>query len=146
MEKFVVKGIIRLVPHQNNIVHTKDHSFKKKILVDYQEHIQYDLISQRNKRGFKKIKNSFVKIIYHFHYKVTGKKSLSDFHDLFTTQRGDYVNIAKSVDDAIEGVLYENDKQIIDARSILVPSREYKIIIFIKPVDISEYEKLLDKV
>lgn len=143
METFEVDHILRLVPHQNNVIYTKFGAFKKKVLKHYQEQIQYQLVRQVQMKNFKKICDSFVKITYLFYYKVNDKKSMSDFHDLYTTQRGDYTNIAKSVDDAINGVLYDDDKQIIDSRAILLPARDYKITIMIKPVNIVDYDKYL---
>jgi len=146
MYYFEIKDIKRLVPHQNNIIHVKTHSFKTTKLENYQEMIQVQIMEQVVKNGYKKITREFIKIVYYFVYKVTDKKGITSYHDLYTTQRGDYVNIAKSVDDALEGVLYANDKQIIDSRSVLIPGREYKIIIGIEAVNPTHGQDLLRKV
>lgn len=118
-----------LVPHQNNIKHTRFGAYANLRLKTYQDELKYKIKSQFLKQKGKIIDRDFVCIDYLISYKVINSKSLEDYDDLITTQRGDDGNIFKSIDDCFNGIVFGDDKQITKRIVELIPARQNSILV-----------------
>lgn len=89
------------VPHQNNIKYTKTKAYKTKKLEYYQKQLGYEALDRMNRNGWQMIEKEFRMDVTFY---CVNKK------------RGDRVNLLKSLEDALQGIVYKDDYYSVDGR------------------------------
>lgn len=97
---------------------------RKPKLVEYQEELGYRAISEINKTGWKKPMKP-TKICMDVDIYQKGKK------------RSDRDNMMKTLQDAFNGILYEDDAQIYDGRTTIIDQQDFnRIHVSITPLTV----------
>lgn len=98
------------LPYQNYIRHTGNRRYKLPKLKQYQEEISYYAIQTRTENKWKILDKPFKLEIL---FLIKGKR------------RGDIDNMAKGVIDALEGILFTDDKQCYQLTCIIREGKDF---------------------
>ena len=126
------------VPKARPRVTKYGHAYTPKKTVDYEKLVRESYISKYGDLQFEKGVMLDLRVIAYFEIpksKSKKEKKLMEQHILRPTKKPDGDNVLKAIEDAISGIAYYDDAQIVDCQIRKYYSYEPRVVVVIQEVE-----------